>query len=101
MYGIIILDATSKSSLPRILFNNRHWTVELLVESLWWHLSSHEPDTTILKKQHPWGTPLFLGLVLLKVGSHGSKETKMDSMLDSLQLEWSPALAKFLLQAFK
>lgn len=97
----LFLDSMCNSSFPRVLLSNRHWTVELLVESLWWHLSSHEPDTTILKKQHPWGTPLFLGLVLLKIGSHGSKETKMDSMLDSLQFEWSPFLAKFLLQVLR
>lgn len=95
------LDSLFSSRLPRILLADRHWMAELLIESLWWHLSSHEPDTTILKKQHPWGTPLFLGVALLKIGSHGNQDTKIDSMLDSLQCEWSPSLAKFLLQALK
>lgn len=38
-----------------------------------------------------------MGVALIKLGSHGSKETKIEAMLDSLHCEWSPRLNKFLL----
>lgn len=86
-----------ESFVPRIFLAKRHWTLEVLVESLWCYLSSHEPDMATLKSQHPWGTPVYLGVALLKLGSQGGKETKIESMLDSLQCEWSPRLNKFIL----
>lgn len=40
---------------------------------------------------------MYLGVALLKLGSHGTAETKAEAMLDSLHSEWSPKFNKFIL----
>lgn len=85
------------------LLGGCHWSAELLVESLWCHLgnSSLGSDTHLLKKYHTWGTPVFLGVFLVKLRTQGSNQSKLNAMLDTLRFEWSPPFRQFITQGFR
>lgn len=80
----------------KLLLNNRHWSTELMVESLWWSLANATRDQH-LRKSHTRGTPLFLGVSLVKLSSYGNA-TKLDLSMHTLRLEYSKCLAEFLLK---
>lgn len=84
-----------------MLLLNRHWQTEILLESFWWSFKewTHEPGLT--KKMHIFGTPIFLGMALVKYGTYGRYEIKIESLLDTLQLEWSPYLSEYILLTIK
>nr|CAD7259627.1 unnamed protein product [Timema shepardi] len=96
-------DSQSKWPLSRLVFGERHWSTELLIESLYCRLgpTAHVSYIHTLKKHHCWGTPLFLGFVLLKLRSHGPDQAKFNAMLDTLRLEWSPPLGSFITQGLR
>jgi hypothetical protein len=77
--------------------------MELLVESLWCNLgkSSQGYDTHLLKKYHTWGTPLFLGVLLVKLSSQGIDQSKFSAVLDTVRFEWSPPFSHFITQGFR
>lgn len=85
--------------LANLLLNNRHWSTELMIESLWWSLGSTTRDHN-LKKTHTRGSPFFLGVSLIKLSSYGNA-TKLDLSVHTLRTEYSPCLADFLLKLYE
>lgn len=79
-----------------LLLHNRHWSTELLVESLWCALGGASRDTNNLKKIHTRGSPLFMLVSLVKLSSYGSA-TKLDLSVHTLRMEYSSCLAEFML----
>lgn len=79
-----------------LLLHNRHWSTELLVESLWCALGGASRDTNNLKKIHTRGSPLFMLVSLVKLSSYGSA-TKLDFSVHTLRTEYSSCLAEFIL----
>lgn len=79
-----------------LLLNNRHWSVELMVESMCWSLGNATRDNA-LKKIHMRGSPFFLGVSLVKLSSYGNA-TKLDVSVHTLRTEYSSALTEFLLK---
>ncbi|CAH1098513.1 unnamed protein product [Psylliodes chrysocephalus] len=93
--------AFCKTYLPNLLLQNRHWTVDFLVESLWWSFKEWSQDTNMSKVMHIWGTPLYLGMGIVKFTTALNQEIKMESLLDIVQLEWSLDLADYVLLALR
>lgn len=50
---------------------------------------------------HLWGTPLYLGMGLIKFCTSENEEFKLYSILDTVHLEWSLKLADFALLALR
>uniref|UniRef100_A0A146MBQ1 UPF0378 protein KIAA0100 n=5 Tax=Lygus hesperus TaxID=30085 RepID=A0A146MBQ1_LYGHE len=57
---------------------------EVLTESLWCQLN-RVWSVASLRKEHSWGTALYLGLLLVK-----GNRSRLHAMVDTLRLEWSP-----------
>lgn len=53
------------------------------------------------KVMHIWGTPLYLGMGIVKFTTALNQEIKMESLLDIVQLEWSLDLADYVLLALR
>lgn len=85
--------------LVNILLTSRHWSTELMVESLWWSLGSATRDNN-LKKIHTRGSPFFLGVSLIKLSSYGNA-TKLDLSVHTLRTEYSVCLAEFILKLYE
>lgn len=83
-----------QNRLVNLLLQDRHWSTELMIESLVWSLGNQTRDSTF-KKKHTIGNPFFLGVSLIKFTSYGSA-TKLDVSVHSLRTEYSPTLTKFL-----
>ncbi|XP_037044573.1 protein KIAA0100 isoform X2 [Bradysia coprophila] len=83
--------------LVNAVLNNRHWSIELMIESLWWSLGNATSDTNFLKKIHTRGSPFFMGVSLIKLSSYGNA-TKLDLSVHTLRTEYSKCLAEFLLK---
>ena len=58
-------------------------------------------DAHLLKKYHTWSTPLYLGVVLIKLRNQGVNQSKFSAMLDTLRYEWSPPFGQFIIQGFR
>lgn len=71
------------------------------MESFWWSFKEWTQEPVVSKKTHIWGTPIFLGMSLSKIGTYGNSEIKVESLLDTLQFEWSPDLSAYILLAIK
>ncbi|GBP17153.1 Protein KIAA0100 [Eumeta japonica] len=79
----------------------RHWSAELLVDAGWAAtgraaLTLTEPPH---RKCHAWGTTALLGVALVKWGSHGPKDSKVEAMMDCLRLEWSTDVTSTIMSA--
>lgn len=85
--------------LVNLLLTNRHWSTELMVESLWWSLGSATRENN-LKKIHTRGSPFFLGVSLVKLSSYGNA-TKLDLSVHTLRTEYSVCLAEFVLKLYE
>lgn len=85
-----------KNRMVNLLLNNRHWSTELMVESLLWSLGNATRDNT-LKKKHSKGNPFFLGVSLVKFSSYGNA-TKLDLSVHTLRTEYSKSLAEFMMK---
>ncbi|XP_060521817.1 protein hobbit [Cylas formicarius] len=90
-----------RSYYANLLLNNRHWQTELLVESFWWSFKEWNNDTQISKVLHVWGTPIYLGMALIKFCTSEDEHIKLYCLLDTVQLEWSLELADYALLALK
>ncbi|XP_056639867.1 protein hobbit [Diorhabda sublineata] len=90
-----------KSYLLNLILQDRHWTVEFLVESMWWSFKESNQNMNVSKVMHIWGTPLYLGMGIIKFSSAQRQEIKMESLLDIVQLEWSLDLADYVLMALR
>ncbi|XP_065157345.1 LOW QUALITY PROTEIN: protein hobbit [Atheta coriaria] len=92
---------------PDVLFGDRVFQTELLVESLCWSFKDCAQDSHISKKIHFWGTPLYLNMALihyevsLDAEEGRGKLVKVHSIVDGLQLEWSNTLAEYTVLALK
>ncbi|CAH2014141.1 unnamed protein product [Acanthoscelides obtectus] len=89
------------SRVLHYLLGDRHWTADLLIESLWWSFREWSQDANVSKVMHVWGTPLYLGTGLVKVYTTDSVEIKVGVLLDTIQLEWSLKLADYVLTALR
>ncbi|XP_076275427.1 bridge-like lipid transfer protein family member hobbit isoform X2 [Rhynchophorus ferrugineus] len=89
-----------ESYFANLLFSDRHWQVELLIESLWWSFKEWD-ENTISKVMHLWGTPFYLGMGLIKFCTSENEDFKLYSILDTVHLEWSLKLADFALLALR
>ncbi|CAB0004586.1 unnamed protein product [Nesidiocoris tenuis] len=63
---------------------------EVLTESLWCQLNRMW-SVARLRKEHSWGTALYLGLLLVK-----GNRSRLHAMVDTLRLEWSPPFSDLL-----
>ncbi|XP_021696070.1 protein KIAA0100 isoform X1 [Aedes aegypti] len=89
------------SRLLNQVLQKRHWSAELLIESLWWSLSgsaSHKDFGQSLKKSHIRESPFYVGVSLIKLSSYGDA-TKLDFTIHTFRTEYSPGLADYLVQA--
>lgn len=50
---------------------------------------------------HVWGTPVYIGMGLIKLCTHKDEGMKLFSVIDTVQLEWSLKLSEFLLLGLK
>lgn len=87
-----------ENKITNLFLSNRHWSTELMIESLWWTLGGPGRDTNTLKKFHTRGSPIFLGVSLIKLSSYGNA-TKLDLSIHTLRTEYSNQFASFVLQA--
>lgn len=86
--------------LPLNLYK-RSWACEFLMDSVWADLNYDHgvTGTPLFKKYHYWGTPFYLGATLVKMkGCLLPKTPRLQVMLDTVRLEWSPPLASFIQQ---
>lgn len=90
-----------KSYFPRLLLADRHWQTEILIESVFWSFVENDAEMCISKRVHMWRTPFHLGMALVKFGTMENVETKIESLLDTLQVEWSPELGQYVLLGVK
>lgn len=65
-------------------------TCELLSENLWCQLNKMSNIST-LRKEHTWGTAVYIGMILVN-----SNSAKLQTMIDTFRLEWSPPFADIL-----
>lgn len=95
--------ATYESSLGKLFFGDKHWNLEWITESCWCKMNSSllNADPPMLKKYHTWGTPLFLGVLIVKARSQGATEVKVSAMIDLLRTEWSLITSHLILQTLK
>ncbi|XP_071446897.1 protein hobbit isoform X2 [Hetaerina americana] len=91
---------------PSIGFVSRSWMCELLMETAWCRLGNLPfPTTSHHKKQHSWGSPFSIGVLLAKIRTTGSPvapsspSPKLQTLLDNVRLEWSSTLLGTLLVA--
>lgn len=90
-----------ESRLLNMVLEKRHWSAELMVESLWWSLNgniSHKDFGQSLKKSHIRGSPFYVGVSLVKLSSYGDA-TKLDFTIHTFRTEYSPCLADYLVHA--
>lgn len=80
----------------KLLLSNRHWSTELMIESLWWSLDNAIRDATE-RKVHSRGSPIYIGVSLAKLSSYGNA-TKLDLSVHTLRLEYSSCLTGLLLR---
>lgn len=85
-----------KNRAGTLLLSNRHWSTELMIESLLWSLGNACRENT-LKKKHTIGNPFFLGVSLIKFSSYGNA-TKLDLSVHTFRAEYSVRLTEFLLK---
>uniref|UniRef100_A0A1Q3FY95 Putative conserved secreted protein n=1 Tax=Culex tarsalis TaxID=7177 RepID=A0A1Q3FY95_CULTA len=90
-----------ENRLLNLVLEKRHWSAELMIESLWWSLNgsiSHKDFGQSLKKSHIRGSPFYVGVSLIKLSSYGDA-TKLDFTIHTFRTEFSPGLAMYLVQA--
>lgn len=90
-----------KSYLPRLLLADRHWQTEILLESIFWTFIEQDSAVLYTKRAHVWRTPFQLGMALIKFGTLENVETKVESLLDTLQLEWSREFAEYVMMGVR
>ncbi|XP_034656577.1 protein KIAA0100 [Drosophila subobscura] len=81
-----------------LLLNQRQWSMELMVETLWSNLGNSINDTNNLKKTHSPGSPFFLGVSLVKLCSYANT-TKLDISVHTFRTEYSMQLAEFVVKS--
>lgn len=80
----------------KMLLGNRHWSTELMVESFFWSLDNASKDDT-LRKIHTRGSPIYVGVSLVKLSSYGNA-VKLDLSMHTLRLEYSTDLTDLLIR---
>lgn len=98
---LLFLGTRFNSHLPNLLLSDRHWQTEILVSSLFWSFNDWTHETNVSRRMHLWNTPIYLGMALIKCETLEKYEIKIESLLDTLQLEWSVALAEYVLLAIR
>lgn len=80
----------------KMLLGNRHWSTELMIESFYWSLDNATRDDT-LRKMHTRGSPIYVGVSLVKLSSYGNA-IKLDLSMHTLRLEYSSSLTDLLIR---
>nr|XP_023019530.1 protein KIAA0100 [Leptinotarsa decemlineata] len=93
--------STFKAYIPNLFLRDRHWAMEFSVDSLWWSFKEWNQDTNVSKVTHIWGTPLYLGMGVIKLSTSANQEVRLESLLDTIQLEWSLEFADYVLLALR
>lgn len=83
-----------------LLLSQRHWCIEVMIESLWWSLGNSINDTNNLKKTHSLGSPFFLGVSLVKLCST-PLATKLEFSIHTLRTEYSMSLSNYILKTLR
>lgn len=68
----------------------------MLMEAAWCRLSETHVSVT---KAHMWGTPMYLGVTLVKLRQQSAGSVRLQGMLDVVRTEFSPPLAVFVVNA--
>ncbi|XP_055373341.1 protein hobbit [Condylostylus longicornis] len=92
--------STYNNHFINLLLNNRHWSVELMFETLWWSLGNSINDTNNLKKNHSRGSPFFLALSIIKLSSYANI-MKLDFSIHNVRAEYSIFLAEFVVKTLQ
>lgn len=93
--------ASCISPLPKLLLKDRHWNIEILIEKCWWSFKEWSQKTDISKVVHIWGTPVYLGMGLFTFKTLLNQQISVESVFDTVQLEWSLELADYVLLILK
>lgn len=80
----------------KVLLGNRHWSTELMIESFWWSLDNATRENS-LRKIHTRGSPIYVGVCLVKFSSYGNA-IKLDLSMHTLSLEYSTELTDLLIR---
>ncbi|XP_046965412.1 protein KIAA0100 [Vanessa cardui] len=78
--------------VAQLVVGSRHWSAELLVDGGWAGSGGEPPP----RRQHTWRSAL-LAVALVKWGTHGPRDSKIEAMMDCLRLEWSSEIADSLI----
>lgn len=91
-----------KNYALNLFLSNRHWSTELMLESLWWCLNPDSKNLGYnnLKKTHIRGSCFFMGVSLMKLSSY-SDSVKLDLSIHTLRTEYSALFSKFVLEMLK
>ncbi|XP_053625203.1 protein hobbit [Plodia interpunctella] len=82
--------------VAQLVVGHRHWSAELLVDGGWVCAGQRQEEGEAQappRRRHQWGAAL-LAVALVKWGSHGARDEKVEAMIDSLRLEWSKTIAE-------
>ncbi|KOB78972.1 Uncharacterized protein OBRU01_01431 [Operophtera brumata] len=79
-------------------------TRELLVDGGWCAVGQGTGQAARLReppprRHHAWGSAL-LAVALVKWGSHGPRDSKVEAMMDCLRLEWSTVIAETIISLY-
>ncbi|CAH0722033.1 unnamed protein product, partial [Brenthis ino] len=77
--------------VAQLVVGSRHWSAELLVDGGWARAAPGAAPPP--RRAHAWGSAL-LAVALVKWGTHGPRDSKIEAMMDCLRLEWSPVIAE-------
>ncbi|XP_032513347.2 protein hobbit [Danaus plexippus] len=86
--------------LAKLVLGSRHWSAELLVDGGWMRVSASGPGSQGRepppRRQHAWGSAM-LAVALVKWGTHGPTDSKIEAMMDCLRFEYSHEIAENLI----
>lgn len=97
----MVVGAKFNSFLPRLILSDRHWQMEIIISSLFWSFNEWTHETNISRKMHIWKTPIYLGMALIKFETTQKFVVKIESLLDTLQIEWSTELGEYVSLAMR
>lgn len=88
-------DQMYDNRLLKMLLSNRQWSTELMIESLHWSLDN-VPARDLAAKSYVRGSPIFVGVSLVKLGNCGNVH-ELNIKMHTLRLEYSSYLTSLLI----
>ncbi|CAH2086030.1 unnamed protein product [Euphydryas editha] len=86
--SVFVAEEPYEWPLAQLVVGDRHWSAELLVDGGW---AGGRPVPP--RRAHAWRSAM-LTVALVKWGSHGPRDSKIEAMMDCLRLEWSTEIAE-------